>query len=141
MSDHVEQLKKYAEGASGGTVGGFFGRGVVTTDSSVVTICRRYVQIFDAFVTLTSVEEETMIFSNLLRLRQELSKLIVKHTEKITDSVSRASTQGKLYVTILRGLSDGPRPSAHPKAQTEIAYWREREEEARRRMVSANGRR
>jgi hypothetical protein len=38
MSDHVEQLRKYAEGASGGTVGGFFGRGVVTTDSSVVTV-------------------------------------------------------------------------------------------------------
>lgn len=38
MSDHVEQLKKYAEGASAGTVGGFFGRGVVTTDSSVVAV-------------------------------------------------------------------------------------------------------
>lgn len=38
MSDHVEQLKKYAEGASSGSVGGFFGRGVVTTDSSVITV-------------------------------------------------------------------------------------------------------
>ena len=38
MSDHVDELKKYAEGASSGTVGGFFGRGVVTTDDSVTAV-------------------------------------------------------------------------------------------------------
>jgi hypothetical protein len=35
MSDHVDELKKYAEGASSG---GFFGRGVVTTDASVANV-------------------------------------------------------------------------------------------------------
>lgn len=83
MSDHVEQLKKYTDGATGsGSVGGFFGRGASTTDTSVATvsillsrlhkltfdqrihqICDRYVSIFEAFVTLTVQEEETMIFS------------------------------------------------------------------------------
>jgi len=39
MSDHVEQLKKYADGvSSSGSVGGFFGRGVSTTDASVATV-------------------------------------------------------------------------------------------------------
>ena len=42
MSDHVEQLKKYADGVSGsGSVGGFFGRGVSTTDASVATVSIR----------------------------------------------------------------------------------------------------
>ncbi|KAF9653375.1 vacuolar sorting protein [Thelephora ganbajun] len=139
VSEHVEQLKKYADGvSSSGSIGGFFGRGVSTTDASVVTICKRYVTIFEAFVTLTAQEEETMIFSNLLRLRQELSKLILKHTEKIEDPVARSTTQGRFYELLLNGLSNGSRPSAHPKTQTEIAYWREREEELRRRMASTN---
>lgn len=33
-------------------------------------------------------------------------------------------------------LKNGPRPATHPKAQMEIAFWREREEEARRRIAS-----
>jgi len=139
VSEHVEQLKKYADGiSSSGSVGGFFGRGTNTTDASVSTICNRYAVIFEAFVTLTAKEEETMIFSNLLRLRQELSKLIMKHTEKIEDPAARTTAQGRFYELLLNGLSNGSRPSAHPKAQTEIAYWREREEELKRRMASAN---
>lgn len=39
MSEHVEQLKKYADGISGsGAVGNFFSRGVSTTDASVATV-------------------------------------------------------------------------------------------------------
>jgi len=140
VSDHVEQLKKHADAIS--SSGGFFGRGVSTTDASVAAICNRYVTIFEAFVTLTAQEEETMIFSNLLRLRQELSKLILKHTEKVGDIAARSKTQGRFYELLLSGLSNGSRSSVHPKAQTEIAYWREREEELRRRMAStSHGRR
>jgi hypothetical protein len=46
-----------------------------------------------------------MFVRSLLRLRQELSKLIIKHTERITDPVARASNHGKLYDILLRGLS------------------------------------
>ena len=95
---------------------------------------------------------------SLLRLRQEVSKLITTHIDKITDAVKKAMTQSLLYEALLQGLSvsrvvmiffasvsktlltlsqKGSSPS-HPKAQSEIAYWREREEEARRRIVSTN---
>lgn len=82
--------------------------------------------IFGAMVALTEQEEETMIFSkcvychwvgwlqhshahrSLLRLRQELSKLITKHTDKISDPVTKATTQSNLYEVLLQGLSVSP---------------------------------
>ncbi|GBE79633.1 predicted protein [Sparassis crispa] len=134
MAEHIDALKKLAEGVTTG----YFRRGVATTDAGVHTICQRYVVLFNSFIVLTEHAEETMIFSNLLRLRQELSKLIITHTDKIRNTVDKASAQGKLYDALLRGLSRGPRPTSHPKAQGEIAYWREREEEARRRIVSTH---
>ncbi|KAH9951693.1 Sac2 family-domain-containing protein [Amylocystis lapponica] len=136
MAEHVDAMKKLAEGATSG----YFRRGAVTTDASVLSICHRYVVIFTSFVALTEQPEETMIFSNLLRLRQELSKLITTHTDKIGDTVGKASAQSTLYEALLQGLSRGPRPTTHPKAQAEVAYWREREEEARRRLVSSRRR-
>lgn len=45
---------------------------------------------------------------SLLRLRQELAKLITSHTDKITDIVARATAQAKLYDAVLRGLSVSP---------------------------------
>ncbi|KAI0796778.1 Vps52-domain-containing protein [Abortiporus biennis] len=132
MAEHVDSLKKFAEGASAG----YFRRGATVTDAAVVSICHRYVVMFNSFVILTDSPDETMIFSNLLRLRQELSKLITSHTDKIGETVAKATAQSKLYDALLQGLSRGPSPPSHPKAQSEIAYWREREEEARRRIVS-----
>ncbi|TFK92227.1 Vps52-domain-containing protein [Polyporus arcularius HHB13444] len=137
MAENVDSLKKLAEGASAG----YFRRAGITTDALVSNVCRRYVTIFNAFVALTDQPEETMIFSNLLRLRQELSKLITTHTDKLSDPVAKASAQSAIYEQLLQGLSSGPGPTSHPKAQSELAYWRERDEESRRRMVSTNGRR
>ncbi|KAI1795121.1 vacuolar sorting protein [Ganoderma leucocontextum] len=136
MAEHVDALKKFAESASAG----YFRRGG-STDTAVSTICRRYVVFFNSFVALTDQPEETMIFSNLLRLRQELSKLIAAHTDKLGDPVAKASAQSTFYEQLLQGLSNGPRPTSHPKAQSELAYWRERDEESRRRVVSTHGRR
>lgn len=51
------------------------------------------------------VGADTPLISSLLRLRQELSKLILKHTEKITDQAARSATQGRLYELLLNGLS------------------------------------
>ncbi|RDX55491.1 Vps52-domain-containing protein [Lentinus brumalis] len=137
MAENVDSLKKLAEGASAG----YFRRAGITTDALVSNVCRRYVTIFNAFVALTDQPEETMIFSNLLRLRQELSKLITTHTDKLSDPVAKASAQSAIYEQLLQGLSSGPGPTSHPKAQSELAYWRERDEESRRRVVSTNGRR
>ncbi|CCL99428.1 uncharacterized protein FIBRA_01446 [Fibroporia radiculosa] len=134
MADHIDSLKKLAEGATSG----YFRRSATITDAVVSSICRRYTIMFSSFIALTEQPEETMIFSNLLRLRQELSKLITTHTDKITDITARASAQSALYEVLLKGLSKSARPASHPKAQSEIAYWRGREEETRRRIASTN---
>ncbi|KZT12563.1 Vps52-domain-containing protein [Laetiporus sulphureus 93-53] len=132
MAEHIDSVKKLADGATSG----YFRRGVVTTDTAVSNICRRYAVTFNSFIALTEQPEETMIFSNLLRLRQELTKLIATHTDKMGDAVRKASSQSTLYEVLLQGLSRGP--TSHPKAQSEIAYWRGREEEARRRVASTH---
>lgn len=132
MSEHCDTLRKLAEG---GTTS-YFNRAASTTDASVVNICNRYVVMFNSFVILTDQEEETMIFSNLLRLRQELTKLIARHTENINDDVAKATKQSAMYEVLLQGLNKGTHLSTHPKSQKEIAYWAEKEEEARRRIVS-----
>lgn len=76
MSENVDALKKLAEGSSTG----YFSRATVTTDAMVATastlstsaekpthgfvqICKKYVVLFNALVSLTVNEEETMIFS------------------------------------------------------------------------------
>ncbi|KAJ7044495.1 vacuolar sorting protein [Mycena alexandri] len=134
MSEHVEALKKLAEGASTG----YFSRAVATTDVVVANVCKRYIVMFISFVTLTEQADETMIFSNLLRLRQELAKLITRHTDQISDPVAKATAQSTVYEGLLQGLSKGTQLSAHLKAQQEVAYWSKLEEEARRKIVSRN---
>ncbi|EDR12808.1 vacuolar sorting protein [Laccaria bicolor S238N-H82] len=128
MTEHIEALKKLAEG----TNYGYFGRTSTTTD----VICKRYVVFFNSFVFLTIHEEETMIFSNLLRLRQELVKLVTRHTDRISDTVAKATAQTAIYEILLQGLSEGTQHTAHLKLQQEIAYWSYLGEEARRKVVS-----
>lgn len=88
---------------------------------SVVQVCKRYIVLFISFIALTDQAEETMIFSkyaastlpasrkltmsSLLRLRQELSKLITHHTDKITDPAAKASALMELYDVLLQNLS------------------------------------
>jgi len=134
MAEHINSLKKLAEGASSG----YFSRTSNTTDGTVSNICKRYIVLFNSFLTLTEQEEETMIFSNLLRLRQELAKLIPRHTGQITDSIARATAQSTIYEGLLQGLSKGTHLAAHPKSQQEVAYWANLEEETRRKIVSVN---
>ncbi|KAJ6486376.1 vacuolar sorting protein [Mycena vitilis] len=134
MTEHVDALKKLAEGASTG----YFSRAATTTDAVVSNICKRYIVMFNSFVALTAQAEETMIFSNLLRLRQELAKLITRHTEQTSDPVAKATAQSTLYEALLQGLSKGTHFAVHLKAQQEIAYWANLEEEARRKIVARN---
>lgn len=78
--------------------------------------------MFISFVTLTEQADETMIFSkyvfcsmsvsgamlissSLLRLRQELAKLITRHTDQISDPVAKATAQSTVYEGLLQGLS------------------------------------
>lgn len=140
MQDHIDGLKKLAEGSgTGGALGSMFGRKAVS-EATVKSVCHRYVVMFNSCVALTSQQEETMIFSNLHRLRGELVKLITSYTDKIVEPAAKATGQNALYELILQGLSKGPHPVSHPKAQGEIAFWKEREEQTRRRIVSATAR-
>ncbi|KAM6495996.1 vacuolar sorting protein [Amanita muscaria] len=132
MTENVEALKKLAEGSSTS----YFSRAPSTTETIINSICSRYVTVFNSFVHLTDHEEETMIFSNLLRLRQELAKLIVRHTNQISDVVSRVTKQASTYQHVLQGMSKGTQLTAHPKLQQELAYWSNLEEETSRKIVS-----
>ncbi|KAJ8523544.1 hypothetical protein ONZ45_g119 [Pleurotus djamor] len=131
MTENIEALKKVAEGSSQS----YFSRAPSTTDASVIAICKRYIVTFNSFVSLTEQAEETMIFANLLRLRQEVTKLISKHAEHASDPSGRATMLCKMYAGLLQGFTDS-RFIAHPKAQQEIAYWSNLDEEAKRKAVS-----
>ncbi|KIK67980.1 hypothetical protein GYMLUDRAFT_155416 [Collybiopsis luxurians FD-317 M1] len=129
MNENIEALKKLAEGSTGG----YFSRATVITES---TICARYIKLFTALVILTEKEDETMIFSNLLRMRQEVEKLIQRYTGQTNDPVTRAISQSTFYEILLHGLNKGVQSVAHPKSQHELAYWAKLEEEARRKIIS-----
>ncbi|KAF9247342.1 vacuolar sorting protein [Melanogaster broomeanus] len=136
MSEHCEALKKLSERSNG-----YFSKAPMTNDATVLHICKRYIVMFESFVLLTDQAEETMIFSNLFRLRQELTKLILCHTEPIVDKVAKATKQSSIYEVLLQGLIKGTHLTSHPKAQAELDYWTQKEEEARRSIISAGKRR
>ncbi|KAF9076804.1 vacuolar sorting protein [Rhodocollybia butyracea] len=132
MNENIEVLKKLAEGSGGG----YFSRAATVTEATVRSMCLRYLRLFTAFVILTEKEDETMIFSNLLRMRQEIEKLIQRCTGHTSDAVARATAQSAFYEILLRGLHKGVQSVAHPKSQHEIAYWARLEEEAKRKIIS-----
>ncbi|KAF8192463.1 vacuolar sorting protein [Pholiota molesta] len=133
MTEHIDSVRKLAEGTSTG----YFGRSSTTTDAMVENICKQYVVFFNSFVYLTDSEADNMIFSNLLRLRQEVAKLIVRHTTQNNDALAKAKEQSKIYGILLQGLSKGTQHTAHLKLQQEIAHWAYLEEETKRKIVSA----
>ncbi|KAL4076112.1 vacuolar sorting protein [Scleroderma citrinum] len=136
MSEHCDSLKKIAEKPSG-----YFAKSNPTTDAMVSNICRSYIVMFQSFVLLTSQTEETMIFSNLFRLQQELDKLIFRHTNSVADSVARAAKQSSMYEILLQGLIKGTHLTSHPKGQKELDYWTEKEKAARQIILSAGSHR
>ena len=83
-----------------------------------------------------SHEHKLIELSSLLRLRQELTKLITAYIDKLADPIAKATAQSTLYDVLLQGLSRSAHIVSHPKAQSEIAFWKEREEEVRRRIAS-----
>ncbi|KAG8685244.1 hypothetical protein FRC08_013229 [Ceratobasidium sp. 394] len=127
MGAQVESLKKLAENA----VGGYLSRSGVK-DSAVQVIINRYASLFSACVFLSSEGDETMLFSNVLRLRQELAKLIVNQAKRIKDPAQSSMYLSTTYELLLSRLSSGN--IVHPRAQSEAAHWRELEVEARRRI-------
>jgi len=134
MSAHVHSLKALADSAGGS----FLTRGNVR-DSSVQAVAHRYAILFASMLALIEDDDEPMLFTNLLRLRQELVRLITSQASKASDPAQAAAYQSTIYERLLQTLTVGPRPTIHPRAQVETAFWREREEEARRRLASTRG--
>ncbi|CCA73324.1 related to SAC2 protein [Serendipita indica DSM 11827] len=134
MGAHVESLKKLADAATGSMLV----RGNVR-DPVVRAAAQRYAILFSAIVALLDEDDEPMLFLNLSRLRQELTRLISVQAGKVRDQTQKAIYLSTTYEAILQTLSMVARPTVHPKMQTETAFWREREEEARRRIASTQG--
>ncbi|KAI6163061.1 vacuolar sorting protein [Pisolithus thermaeus] len=135
MTEHCDSLKKVAEKPSG-----YFAKTNPTTDVMVSNICQSYTVMFQSFVLLTKEAEETMIFSNLFRLQQELDKLILRHTESITDPIARATKRSAIYEILLQGVIKGSHLTQHPKVEMELEYWSEKEQSARQTILSTGQR-
>ena len=71
---------------------------------------------------------------SLNRLRAEISRLTTTQSQKIKSPAQQASFLVGIYDDIIRGLTSGPGRTSHPRLQTELSFFRTREEEARRRV-------
>lgn len=117
MSQNIDSVGKLAAGG-----GGYFSRAAPLTDVRVSVVTRQFVSLFNAFVALTQQGEETMIFQkcvllrdsdgqyvdhlrSLLRLRQEVVKLIQRYAEQLTDPSQQSTTLAKTYDSVLQGLT------------------------------------
>ncbi|KAG9015884.1 hypothetical protein FRB90_004305 [Tulasnella sp. 427] len=104
MNAQVESLKKMVDGAGSG----YLMRGTTLKDSSIQLVCQRYAALFTSFVALTGEDEEAMLFSNLMRLRQEVNRLIITQAGKMKDPAHSATYLATTYEILLHNLSVGP---------------------------------
>lgn len=117
MNAHVDGLKKLADSAAGGLLS----RGAVK-DATVQGVAQRFCAMFLSFVCLAADEaDEAMVFSQyvcnvgvscaalmerrMLRLRQELIRLVTTQSTKIKDPAQAASYQSTVYETVLQYLT------------------------------------
>lgn len=66
-------------------------------------------------------------------MRVELVRLIQNQAGKIKSQADRQSFLSAIYDGVMRDLVSGVGPTTHPKVQSEMSFFRTREEEARRR--------
>lgn len=91
--------------------GGVFSSGKTSganvKDSVVQVIVLRYVQLFNAFVEMSDDDhaEEDNVFGGLVRLRNEIDKLLVYQAGKIADQDKQKAFLATHYEEILQALS------------------------------------
>ena len=73
---------------------------------------------------------------SMSRLRSELVRLTLAQAGKIKSPSERHSFTSSIYEIIMHELVAGPGTVNHPKIQSELSFFRTREEEARRRMTT-----
>lgn len=61
---------------------------------------------------------------SLLRLQQELTKLIACHTESIIDDVAKATKQSAMYEVLLQGLNVGRFPGIFKVSSKGLSLFR-----------------
>lgn len=158
MTAQIDSVKKLADAAAGGGFGAMLNKG--PKDSTVRQVCERYADFFSYIVALSSDEDEAMVFTryamdgifgstshrrgtdysvqfrlcSMNRLRTELSRLAITQSQKIKSPPQQASFLVGIYDDIIRGLTTGPGRTSHPRLQTELSFFRTREEEARRKV-------
>ncbi|GAA5972391.1 hypothetical protein JCM11641_002437 [Rhodosporidiobolus odoratus] len=141
MSSHADSLRKIngsqPSSGLGGFLGGVAGGGTSVKDSQVELVVNRYVGMVNSMVALSEVksaggsaggaegqrQDEEMVFSSLLRIRQELDKLLLHQASKIREEGKQKLFLRSHYEEILQGLSVGL--SRHARSQAEVAHYRE----------------
>ncbi len=130
---------------------GYVGKGV--KDGTVPHSCSRYASLFSCVTALSGEAEEAMIFSrrvtpsvstlplltshfSMTRLRGDLVRLLQAQSAKIKNPSERHSFLSSIYEIVMRELVAGPGQTTHPRLQSELSFFRTREEEARRRIAA-----
>ncbi|OXC67365.1 hypothetical protein AYX13_04086 [Cryptococcus neoformans] len=135
MDQHIESLKKLADDAEGKGLAGFMGRGV--KDGAVRQVASRYAAMYTCMTALSEEADEAMLFSSMARLRAELVRLTHLQSLKIKSPAERHSFLSSIYEIVMHELVSGPGQTTHPRLQSELSFFRTREEEARRRISDA----
>ncbi|WVQ68345.1 uncharacterized protein L199_006552 [Kwoniella botswanensis] len=135
MDHHINSLKSLADDLESKNLISSFGLGLKTLkDNHVRGIAKKYGEMFSRTVCLSTQAEEVMIFSSMTRLRNELIRILTSQSNKIKSVPERHSFLSSVYEIIMHELVSGPGQTTHPKLQSELSYFRTREEEARRRI-------
>ncbi|WVQ71945.1 hypothetical protein IAR50_001487 [Cryptococcus sp. DSM 104548] len=134
MDQHVDSLKRMADDAEGKGFVGLVKAGV--KDGAVRKVAGRYAGMFGCVLGLSEEGDEAMLFSSMTRLRTELVRLVQNQSLKIKSLPERHSFVSSIYEIVMHELVSGPGPTTHPRLQSELSFFRTREEEARRRIGS-----
>jgi len=125
MGANIDSVRKLAESgtASGGMAGVLGVRSAAVKDSVVAMIGKRYAHFFTSVVALSADQEDDMVFNSLLRLRNELLKLITTQSKRLNDAARVSGYLKNQYEQVVQALTSAS--TSHPRSQAEIAYWKE----------------
>lgn len=133
MDAHIESIKVLADQAEAKGIAAYVARGV--KDSAVRAVAIKYAGLFACVVALSDDAEEAMMFSSMTRMRTELVRLATNQSNKHKEPAQRHSFLSSIYEVVMRELVAGPGAPTHPRLQSELSFFRTREEEARRRIA------
>ncbi|GAA94732.1 uncharacterized protein L969DRAFT_87539 [Mixia osmundae IAM 14324] len=92
-------------------------------------VAARYGALFQELIVLSSPDaaDDAMASSSLLRLRNEVERLIISQSTKMIDRDQAAAFILSVIRTVIEQLAQGYGTTSHPRGQAEIGYFRELE--------------